>query len=187
MGGFTGVFNEFQEDLDWAANRPTSEYNTTHAHINKPRWEGLQRADPKLFELALNAMETGFLAGYCKQIGKQVAVQVGQNPLTHAQHSLGDRMHTLMRNMELVFTYDIAIPRWLSGSEAAQTQHFRMAPALRKKLGKRFENDPLCCYHELNGERTSRSMRHQSGNSMDIWSVLIAFVHHWYFATPSPW
>ena len=182
------LFEEFtdiiQEDLAWAAKRPT----TAHAaagHV--PTWSVNLPEGSQSFELALNRMETDFLSGYELKCGSDpygYAAQLNQSAERHPQHSKGKLLHTLIKNMEIVFTRRLPVPRWMQGMEALQVQHVRCDPRLRALLGPRFAAAPISSVHLPLHSRTNKSLRMAAGNTMDVWSILIASVHHWAFANP---
>ena len=167
-----GIENELEQDLQWAKSRPTA-----------GALKGRHGVGP--YEAALTDMEATHWLEYCRTNGQWEACMLGQNPKSQgmSNRSKGGRMMTLIRNMELIYTKRLAVPRWMCGSEAAQCQNYRMDPKLRTpELLGAFATAPLHVYHMKNAERTSRSMRHAAGNTMDVFVVMVALVHHWMFS-----
>ena len=156
------IDDELDAEVRWAQQR-----NTCAARHLAPQ-SGTGR-----FRAALNDMETQFLMNYRKIADvKATAVQLGQDALEHPMHSRGPLMHCLIKNMGIVYTEGLAIPRWLSASEALVCQGFRAGhPAL---LDGPFNQ---CCFQIHNHKRKVTKVGEQAGNAMHVNCVAICLLH----------
>lgn len=160
--------NELQQDLDWAQRRPLSQANSSPKLL-------ADGDDPDCFLKALTYSEEQFRCSYDAAKPNQ-AWQLNQNPDSGFGSSSNDRqLQCVIANVHLLFTQRVQPARWMVGSEALATQAFPVVPFLWGIPPDEFP--ALCSFNLPRGQRTSRQMLVQAGNSMNVMALSVISLH----------
>ena len=162
------IDQELQKELAWAQNRKLS-----CAYSEPP----LSISDFDPFWKALNRTEQAYDQEYCKSYAHE-ARQLNQDPKSgHGMHSNNNLLHTLIRNMGLIFSSSHDNDdhrRWLCGTEALISQAFPVHPEFRAA------NDVILTSFNTLRPRKPRIICGQAGNSMNINIAFIVELHSWF-------
>ena len=159
-----------EAELRWALKRPESRANKEKIHLDEVTID-----TPDAFELALNSLETTFLATYRRLFpptnGKPVSYSLAHNP--ESGFGLvavgGDNLHTLIKNAHLLWCDSPGLPngreggrrvrRWLTPRELLLVQAFPVT---------RGGNHHELCSFNSSRERKRSAITQQAGNSMTV-------------------
>ena len=165
-GSLLPIKDELAKELEWAQSRPQSQ-----AH-GAPR---LTLASDEPFAKSLTFAEERYRASYAEMRPGQ-AWQLNQNPDAGFGASSSDHcLPTIIANVHLLFTERVSPARWLLGSELLCSQGFPVAPYLWGIPPSEFPI--LCSFNLERPSRTSRQIREQSGDTMNVFVMTILALH----------
>eukprot|EP00930_Biecheleria_cincta_P015182 TRINITY_DN12756_c0_g1_i1.p1 TRINITY_DN12756_c0_g1~~TRINITY_DN12756_c0_g1_i1.p1 ORF type:complete len:265 (+),score=47.95 TRINITY_DN12756_c0_g1_i1:270-1064(+) len=150
--------DELQAELSWARGRPESLHN---------KKDQQERSSGSNFLGALTQHEFNNWGSYVAAF-PGMAGQLNQHAFKHSQKSHDLYLHTLIRNMGLIFCD--SIPE-LTASEALVCQGFPVHPEFSSR------SSVLCSFNVKRVGRTCAAVRHQVGNAMFIPKILVAHLH----------
>lgn len=165
-GSLLPIKDELAKELEWAQSRPQSQ-----AH-GAPT---LTLASDEPFAKSLTFAEERYRASYAEMRPGQ-AWQLNQNPDAGFGASSSDHcLPTIIANVHLLFTERVSPARWLLGSELLCSQGFPVAPYLWGIPSSEFPI--LCSFNLERPSRTSRQIREQSGDTMNVFVMTILALH----------
>lgn len=168
---------ELQEELEWAQSRPGSLFHL--ATLSDAPQLAVQPGDPEerqkgkrelaaeldvfwnksAFTKALTYFELQNLRNYVRFYGGDRVYSLGQDALTHKQLSSTTHLHTLIKNVGMLFSWPDL--RWLTPVEVLMFQGFPI-PKHVKAHGERTS------FEVPRSTRSRRAMLEQAGNSMHV-------------------
>ena len=173
---------EFQEELRWAQNRAGSLFRLDtlldapqlRMEPGKPEEETAAKRklaaeldvywNKSAFTKALTFFELQNLKNYVVLYPGERVYSLGQDALTHKQMSSGTHLHTLIKNVGMLFSWPDL--RWLTPVEVLMFQGFPI-PSHVKAHGERTSFEVPRSARDV-GPRSRRAMLEQAGNSMHV-------------------
>jgi hypothetical protein len=128
---------------------------------------------PDAFYKALTQLEQQFSDEY-EDLYPGCARSVHQHPVKHSEHSTPTHLHTLIKNLHIVFADvgDGSCRRWLLSSEALAAQGFPVYPKAKPTDGAM-----LTSFNIARVDRDIKVVSSQAGNAMHVQVAFVAMLH----------